>query len=61
LIEQIQAVCAPSFAYTPEYRLVQDGAVGAVVLALRQLGVVVDQTVFDRISASLEELPSRRA
>jgi N-acetylglucosamine kinase-like BadF-type ATPase len=61
LIEQVKHSCVLDFAQPPDYRLVHDGVVGAVVLALRQLGLTVDQVVFERISASLADLPSRRA
>ncbi len=43
-------------AADPVVVLVEDGSVGAGVLALRHAGVVVDQTVFDRLSASLARL-----
>jgi len=40
-----------------EVRLVADGTVGAVVLALRADGVTVDRAMFDRIRDSLDVLP----
>jgi N-acetylglucosamine kinase-like BadF-type ATPase len=37
----------------PEVSIVEDGSVGAGVLALRDAGIVVDRAVFDRLSGTL--------
>lgn len=39
----------------PDIRLAGDGSVGAIVLALRSIGVAVDETAFQRIGASVAE------
>jgi hypothetical protein len=39
--------------HEPDIRLVRDGSVGAVVLALRAVGVMVDEAMVQRIAASL--------
>lgn len=44
------------FGVQPTPILVQDGMVGAAVLALKRHNVTVDQTVFDRITSSLAQL-----
>ena len=41
--------------HTPDIRLVTDGSVGAITLALRASGVTVDETMVQRITASLAE------
>ena len=41
--------------HEPDIRYVQDGSVGAVVLALRAVGIAVDETMVRRITASLAE------
>lgn len=60
LAAQVSRAGAAGFARPPEYRLVADGAVGAVVLALRRLGRPVDRAVFERVAATLGALPGRR-
>jgi glucosamine kinase len=40
--------------HEPDIRLVRDGSVGAVVLALRAVGITVDEAMVQRIAASLE-------
>ena len=44
-----------------EFVTVSDGAVGVAVLALRELGVTVDQPTFDRVASTLRDLVRRRA
>jgi hypothetical protein len=39
--------------HEPDIRPVVDGSVGAIVLALRAVGTAVDETMFQRIAASL--------
>ncbi len=41
--------------HAPDIHLVADGAVGAIVLALRAMGITVDQPMFDSIVASVNE------
>lgn len=43
----------------PDIRLAGDGSVGAIVLALRALGIGVDETTFQRIAASVAERTAR--
>ncbi len=45
----------------PDVRLVADGSVGAIVLALRASGIEVDEARFATIAASVEEHRRRRA
>lgn len=47
--------------HTPDIRLVKDGSVGAIVLALRAAGMPVDDAMVRRISASLAERAARTA
>ena len=39
----------------PDIRTVTDGSVGAIVLALRTIGVLVDEAMLNRITASVAE------
>ena len=41
--------------HLPDIHLVADGAVGAIVLAMRAVGITVDQAMFDSIAASVSE------
>lgn len=41
--------------HEPDIRLAGDGSVGAIVLALRAVGIVVDETMFQSIAASVAE------
>jgi hypothetical protein len=45
----------------PDIRTVTDGSVGAIVLALRAIGVVVDATMLGSITASVAERSERSA
>jgi N-acetylglucosamine kinase-like BadF-type ATPase len=45
--------------HEPDIRLAGDGSVGAIVLALRAVGIDVDETMFQRIVASVAERTSR--
>jgi len=53
---RVQSLVTPHFPAPPEFRIVQDGAVGATVLALRHSGVVVDKQVFTRVKDTLRPL-----
>jgi len=57
---RVQALVTPHFPAPPEFRIVQDGAVGATVLALRRSGVQVGQEVFTRIQDTLRPLAGHR-
>ncbi len=41
--------------HTPDIRLAADGAVGAIVLAMRAVGITVDEAMFRSIAASVSE------
>ena len=41
--------------HEPDIRLAGDGSVGAIVLALRAVGIAVDETMFQSIAASVAE------
>jgi hypothetical protein len=43
----------------PDIRLAGDGSVGAIVLALRAVGIRVDEPMFQRIAASVAERTAR--
>jgi N-acetylglucosamine kinase-like BadF-type ATPase len=45
--------------HAPDIHLVADGAVGAIVLAMRTMGIGVDQPMFDSITASVSERKAR--
>lgn len=51
----VEALCAPAMPRA-RFTVVSDGAVGAVVLALRGVGATVDQPVFDTIRRTLATL-----
>jgi N-acetylglucosamine kinase-like BadF-type ATPase len=55
LVDAVRAAWTRDGA-TPEIRTVADGAVGAVVLALRDAGMVVDAAVFDTVTTTLAAL-----
>lgn len=46
----------PSESAAAEVRIVPDGLVGASVLAMRKAGIVVDQEMFNRVTASLADI-----
>lgn len=49
----IGAASAKPAGAQADVRIVPDGVVGAAVLALRKAGILVDQDMFDRVTASL--------
>ncbi|MGC3953734.1 MAG: BadF/BadG/BcrA/BcrD ATPase family protein [Propionicimonas sp.] len=58
---EVAALVAEDLPAVREYVPVEDGMVGAVVLALRELGVEVGEKVFRTIQTTLAALPSRSA
>jgi N-acetylglucosamine kinase-like BadF-type ATPase len=47
--------------HDPDIHLAPDGAVGAIVLALRAVGIAVDQPMFDAIAASVRARKAKSA
>jgi glucosamine kinase len=45
--------------HVPDIHLVADGAVGAIVLAMRAVGITVDEAMFKAIAASVSERKAR--
>jgi hypothetical protein len=41
--------------HAPEIHVVGDGSVGAIILAMRAVGITVDETMFSAIAASVRE------
>lgn len=47
--------------HTPDIHLAPDGAVGAIVLAMRAVGITVDEAMFGAIAASVSERKAKPA
>lgn len=56
LVESVREPFEADGYPVPPVTIAVDGVIGAAVLALRQVGVTVDRTVFDRIASTLAPL-----
>ncbi|MEA5117098.1 MAG: BadF/BadG/BcrA/BcrD ATPase family protein [Propionicimonas sp.] len=58
-MDEVAALVADALPSVRDYVAVEDGMVGAVMLALREVGVEAGQAVFETVANSLAELPTR--